>query len=94
MASVLLLGMMIMLAKTRRASYGLVAIAGFALLHGQAHGLEVTGGAAGYMIGFMVTSLTLLVTGYAFGRIAARFKYGAPVAGGIFIIAGAALIGA
>ncbi len=94
MASVLLLGVMIMLARMRGASYGLVAIAAFALLHGQAHGLEVAGGVGSYMAGFMVTSLVLLAAGYVFGHIAARFKYGVPVAGGIFIIAGTALIGA
>lgn len=87
LASVVLLGLMIATARQLPSSLGLAAIAGFALMHGHAHGTEAAGALAGYMAGFMLTSATLHAAGYGAGRFLAMSRYGL-IASGLAIAAG------
>jgi urease accessory protein len=87
LASVVILGLMIAVARMLPAALGLVAIGGFALLHGHAHGTEAAGALAGYMTGFLLASALLHGAGYGAGRIAANMRFGL-IASGLAIAAG------
>ncbi|MBB4063357.1 HupE/UreJ family protein [Gellertiella hungarica] len=50
----------------------LALFAGFALFHGHAHGLETSGDPASFALGFLVTSATLIATGFLAGRLLRR----------------------
>ena len=54
------------------AAAGLVALAG--MLHGQAHGTEMVGGAAGYAAGFLATTAALHAAGLALAAPLAPFS--------------------
>lgn len=47
----------------------LALVAGFAIFHGHAHGVEAGGDPAGFAIGFLVASASLIGTGFAVGRL-------------------------
>ena len=93
-ASIVLFGTIIAARQFFPASAGLALIAGFALLHGHAHGTEAVSGIAGYMVGFMTASALLHLGGYTFGRIASQVRFGIPAIGLVLVAAGAALAGA
>ncbi|MFZ2102058.1 MAG: HupE/UreJ family protein, partial [Oricola sp.] len=84
---VIVLGLMIAAARSMPATAGLVAIGGFALLHGHAHGTEAAGAISGYMVGFMAASAMLHAAGYGAGRFFAATRYGL-IASGLAIAAG------
>ncbi len=92
LASVVVLGAMILAARRLPAVVGLAAIGGFALLHGHAHGSEAVGSVAGYMAGFMLASAALHLGGFGLGRLLTRVGYGLPAAGIGIGLAGVALI--
>lgn len=48
----------------------LLLMAGFALFHGHAHGLEASGNATSFGLGFLVASAGLLASGFVAGRLA------------------------
>ncbi len=92
-ASVVLLGLMVASGRHLPVGAGLLAIAGFALLHGQAHGLEAgAGSATGFIAGMLVTTAGLHIAGYLAGRQLQQFKYGAWIAGSVIAAGGLALI--
>jgi len=93
LASVMVLGTMILAVGFVPQGAGLVAIGGFALLHGHAHGTEAAGAASAYMAGFMIASAVLHLSGYGLGRLLDRIRYGLPAAGLGLAAAGLALIG-
>ena len=93
LASVVILGAMIAGAGLLPASAGLVVIAGFALLHGHAHGTEAVGALATYMTGFVTASALLHVAGYGAGRLVAGIRFGMAVTGLAVAAGGLALIG-
>ena len=94
LASVVILGLMVAGARLLPASAGLVAIAGFALVHGHAHGTEAAGTLAAYMTGFTAASALLHVAGYGAGRLVTGTRFGmfasglAIAAGGLVLISG------
>lgn len=92
LASVVVLGAMILAARRLPAGLGLAAIGGFALLHGHAHGAEAVGVFSGYMAGFLLASTALHLGGFAAGRALARWRYGIPAAGLGLGLAGLALV--
>lgn len=92
LASVLLLGLMIMLGRHLPMSTGLAAIAGVALLHGQAHGFEAVGAGVSFMMGVLVMTGALHLAGYGLGRQLHQLKYGAWCAGSLVAAGGLALI--
>ena len=93
LASVVLLGLMVASGRHLPKAAGLAAIAGFALLHGQAHGLEAGGGAlTGFIAGMLAMTAVLHMAGYLVGKQLHQFKYGAWIAGGVIAAGGLALI--
>lgn len=92
-ASVIVLGVMVVAAHRLPANLGLVAIGGFALLHGHAHGAEATGAVAGYMAGFMIASTALHLAGYGLGHRLSKLGYALPAAGLGIATAGLVLAG-
>ncbi len=94
LASVILLGLMVMVGRIMPVGVGLAAISGFALLHGQAHGLEGGGSGALFVAGMLVMSTGLHLVGYGFGRWFHQLKYGAWIAGSFIAAGGLALINA
>ena len=92
LASIVVLGAMILAGRRLPASLGLALLGGFALLHGIAHGSEAAGAFGGYMAGFLTASAVLHLGGYACGRLLARVGYGLPAAGLGIGLAGLALI--
>ncbi|MEQ8825403.1 MAG: HupE/UreJ family protein [Filomicrobium sp.] len=94
LASVVFLGLMVAVSRHLNAGLGLIAIGGFALFHGHAHGTEAVGALGGYMAGFMLTSAALHAAGFASGLVLAKSRYGL-IASGLAIAAGGlALAGA
>lgn len=94
LASVVLLGVMIVAGRRLPATAGLAMIGGFALLHGFAHGTEAVGAVAGYMAGFMAASALLHLAGFVLGRTVAMVRYGVPATGLALVAAGIALAAA
>lgn len=93
LASVFLLGLMVASGRYLRAGVGLAAIAGFALLHGQAHGLTAgAGGTPGFIAGMLAMTAILHFAGYQLGKQFHQFKYGAWIAGSVITASGLALI--
>ena len=93
LASVVVLGLMIVLARALPAAVGLAAIGGFALLHGHAHGTEAAGTLTGYMAGFMLASAALHAAGFGAGRALATSRFGL-TASGLAIAAGGLVLAA
>lgn len=93
-ASVALLGAMIVAGRTLPTGVGLAMIGAFAVLHGHAHGTEAVGEVAPYIAGFMVASAVLHLAGYLYGRTASMVRYGLPATGLALVAAGFALAGA
>ena len=93
LASVVVLGLMITVARRLPAAVGLVAIGGFALLHGHAHGTEAAGALPGYMAGFMLASAALHAAGFGAGRALATSRFGL-AASGLAIAAGGLVLAA
>ena len=92
LASVVVFGLMILARHTTQA-LGLIAIGGFAMFHGHAHGSEAIAGAVtAYMAGFLISTVALHACGYVAGRAAARWHHGMQVAGAAVALSGLALI--
>lgn len=90
LASVLLLGTILVLVSRPPAAVSLLLIALFGLLHGHVHGTEIlpeTGWA--YALGWMLATGLLTFTGYAIGRLLHHRQLV-----GVFRLAGFMLIGA
>jgi urease accessory protein len=68
-ASLFVLGLLLASRVTTPPWAGPVLVGAFALFHGIAHGAELVpgGSAAGYVAGFMFSTLTLLLTGFGVG---------------------------
>ncbi len=93
LASVLLLGLMVATGRHLPASAGLAAIAVFAMMHGQAHGLAAgEGSGMGFVAGMLAMTAGLHLLGYGLGKRLHQFKYGAWVAGSVIAAGGLALI--
>lgn len=92
LASVVVLGAMLVAARRLPAGLGLAALGGFALLHGQAHGAEAAGALDGYFAGFLAASAALHLGGFVAGRVLARWRYGLSAAGFGLGLAGLSLI--
>ncbi len=58
----------------------LLVLAGFAVFHGHAHGLEATGNPSAFAAGFLMTSAFLIATGLSAGRVL-RQKTGSIIRG-------------
>lgn len=87
-ASVLVLGLAVMLAARVPAVAGIALVGLFALFHGHAHGAEVPAGAASYLyvLGMAMASAALHLAGFGIGRALQRHAWllrsgGALVAG-------------
>lgn len=89
-ASVLLMGVMLVLAQRLPPALGLALIAATGALHGGAHGGEIPAGTgfASYAAGFLLTTALLHATGLAAGLRLARAR------AGLWRLAGASLVGA
>ncbi len=95
LASVVVLGLMVTLAVDLPVAAGAVLVGVFALLHGHAHGSEVTESIGGleYMAGFALATATLHLTGIGFAQLMARAQLRPVirVAGAVCIVVGGAL---
>ncbi len=90
LASVLILGVLIALSVRLPASSAALAVAGFGLFHGHAHGAEI--GAAspwGYLAGFAIASMVLHLAGLALGLGLARLSSVTRGMGGLIALMGA-----
>jgi urease accessory protein len=97
-ASVVVIGLLAMVALQVPAAVGMAVVGFFALFHGYAHGMEL-GGANGlsFMAGFAAATALLHGAGVALGlglggragRIAARIAGGLAALGGLWLVAGA-----
>lgn len=87
LASVMVLGALAALAVRMPMGVAVAGVAGFGLLHGLAHGAEVTGSFAPYAVGFTLTSLALHLAGLGLGR----WTGAARVLGAGTVLAGVAL---
>jgi urease accessory protein len=96
LASVVALGLLVMLAVDLPVWLGAGVIAAFALFHGHAHGVEVPETAAGiaYMAGFALATALLHLTGIAFAVVMARLNWrlAIRVAGAACVVAGVAMV--
>ena len=90
--SVLVLGLMIVTRIELGIKPGLALIAGFAIFHGQAHGIEATGAIATYFTGFVLATATLQLAGMAVGTLITNIRYGVSVLGFTCAAAGVAMI--
>ncbi|RWP41091.1 MAG: HupE/UreJ family protein [Mesorhizobium sp.] len=93
LASVVALGLLVVLAVDLPVSAGVAIIGLFALFHGHAHGTEVPGNAGGleYMAGFAVATALLHATGIAAGLgLGSKFRGGAAGAAGAAVGIGVA----
>ena len=91
-ASVILLGVMVAIGRQLPASVGLAAIAVFALMHGQAHGLVAAGTGEVFILGVLAMTAVLHLVGYLVGKRLHQFRYGAWLAGSFIAAGGLALI--
>jgi len=97
-ASVVVIGLLALVALQVPTAIGMAVVGFFALFHGYAHGLEL-GGASGFafMGGFVAATALLHGAGVALGlgiggrpgRIVARFAGGLTALGGLWLVAGA-----
>jgi urease accessory protein len=95
-ASVLVLGLLVAL-RWRLPGWGAVLMAGtFALFHGHAHGLELSGPAQGFaLLGLLIATVGLHLGGIAVGReLPARAPWLPRLAGAALALFGAVLLGA
>ncbi|WP_227108114.1 HupE/UreJ family protein [Chromobacterium rhizoryzae] len=97
-ASVIALGLLLAFALQPRRGLALAAIAGFALLHGVAHGQEMPHDASGlaYAAGFVLASGLLHAAGLLLGRTETRLALGerlGRVAGGGIAACGVLMLG-
>lgn len=92
LASVVLLGLMIIIAGRVPAAASLAALGFFALLHGFAHGQEAVAPVAAYVTGFLGSSALLHALGFTIGLLLTRTRFGLTAAGMAFAGAGAALL--
>jgi urease accessory protein len=95
-SSVVVLGLMIMLATRPPLAASTVLVSLFALFHGHVHGTELpdTAASSGYFLGFVVATVILHVVGLGLGRIG-RLPYGLRamrVAGSAIAVAGVLLL--
>ncbi|MDZ4136452.1 MAG: HupE/UreJ family protein [Paracoccaceae bacterium] len=100
-ASVVVFGLIILLAKTGQAGWisaaSFAAIAFFAAFHGHAHATEATGAVALYLGGFLMSTAALHLAGIALARATARWQAadvaqkvlgGAVAASGLYLMVG------
>ncbi len=92
LTSLLVLGLLVA-AGVRMPKLGVGLIAGFALLHGHAHGVEmpVVATAAAYVAGFLVATAMIQAAGYWFGRQLLSYPALVRSAGVLVAIGGAVL---
>lgn len=98
LASVVVFGLLTLIARRGQSATvttaSLAAIAAFALAHGHAHAAEATGGALGYVAGFLAATAALHLSGIAVaravaGRPLAQRALGAGIAAsGLLMMAG------
>lgn len=101
LASVLVFGVLVLCARPEQAGWvtaaSLLAIAGFAACHGQAHALEATGNVTLYLAGFLLSTTALHLAGIALARRVAaspaaglvqRLLGGAVAASGLYLMVG------
>jgi urease accessory protein len=97
LASVVALGLMVMLAVDVPVWAGAAIIAAFAVFHGHAHGSEVAENVSGieYMAGFALATATLHLTGIGFAQLMTRaqLRPAIRVAGALCVVIGAGMIG-
>jgi urease accessory protein len=95
-ASVLVLGAMVALKLRPSLAMSLPLIAGFAALHGYAHGVELPADASGlsYGVGFIAATLMLHMVGIGLGLAASRMpvRFAARAAGGAIACVGLLLV--
>ncbi len=95
-ASVLILGAAVALRARLSLILSLPLIGLFAVLHGYAHGVDLSAGssALAYGAGFVIATLTLHLTGVAIGLAAGRLpqRHAVPTMGGAIACAGLALL--
>lgn len=86
-ASVLVFGMLVLLARVGQPKAltlaTLLTIAGFASAHGHAHATEATGGAIGYLAGFLLATTALHLAGILLARACAGGLVGRLVQGAL-----------
>lgn len=96
LASVVVLGLMVMLAVDLPVAAGAVLIGAFALLHGYAHGSEVAENIGGieYMAGFALATATLHGVGIGFGLAMqhASLRPAIRAAGALCVLIGGGLV--
>ncbi len=92
--SVIGLGAVIMLGLTAPIALGAALIACFGVLHGFAHGLEVTGSQPAFVTGFALATSLLHAAGLGLGLAATRLSTSMPlrIAGAGIALAGVAII--
>lgn len=92
--SVIGLGAVIMLGLTAPIALGAALIACFGVLHGFAHGLEVTGSQPAFVMGFALATSLLHAAGLGLGLAATRLSTSMPlrIAGAGIALAGVAII--
>lgn len=101
-ASVVVIGLLALVALQVPTAVGMAVVGFFALFHGYAHGLELGGASSlGFMAGFVAATALLHGAGVALGlgisavgggragRIAARLAGGLTALGGLWLVAGA-----
>jgi urease accessory protein len=95
LASVVVLGLLVLAAIRLRVAVGAAIVAGFALLHGHAHGAELPAeaAAASYAAGFAIATAVLHGIGLAVAAVAGGTRAGLAVrgAGALVAVAGVAL---
>ncbi len=95
LASVVILGLLVLAAVRVQTRYGVLLVAAFALLHGHAHGAELPGNAAAltYMAGFAIATALLHAFGIGVARLAGNSggRLAVRGAGALVAVAGIAL---
>ena len=96
LASVVALGSLVAMRRTASTAVCMAIVAGFALFHGHAHGMEIPAGvgALSYAAGFALATATLHGLGLSIGLLAGRLRDGMAVriAGGTIAAAGVLLM--
>jgi urease accessory protein len=93
LASLVGLGLAIVLGQRMPLAAGAALVALFGLFHGYAHGIEVTGSAISFAAGFAAASVMLHAAGLALGRLAEQSRHLMPlrVSGAAIALAGIVL---
>lgn len=93
LASLIGLGLAIMLGLRMPVLAGAAMVGGFGLFHGYAHGIEIVGSAVPFAAGFLAASIVLHATGMALAIFAQQVRVTAPlrVSGAAIALAGIAL---